>query len=105
MTLYVVATDNANYLFADQLAAQAYAKEHREAWANQCPGIGYVPIQARQVTRNTLRFVPPTRPEPIITLEWGPGQGKCNRVIRTVTQWWRDYWHWSDSDKPDSLMR
>jgi hypothetical protein len=89
--MFVVETQQANYLFACPGAAEAFAASQRRHWAEMCPGIGRVPIQPVPLAP-CHRFSTANADRP---LEPGSDSDeRCRRVQRHVHRWWaeRDRW-------------
>lgn len=90
MTLFVVETQRADYLFACPSAAESFAAGERRWWNEHCPGGGWGRIEpVALATRHQFN-----RTDPDCPLEPGPGQEYCRRVRRHVRRWWnaRDAW-------------
>ncbi len=90
MTLLVVETQSADYLFHCPSAAASFARQERQRWINSCPPMGTppifpVPMGSQHRFRTDFADTP---------LEAGPGQDRCRRVQRHVRRWWADRDAW-----------
>lgn len=91
--MFVVELQQADYLFASETEAEAFASEYREHLLDQCPNasvlIRPVPLGLQHRFRAEFADTP---------LEAGPGQQRCRRIQRHVHRWWRerDAW-WASS--------
>ena len=90
MTLLVVETQRADYLFACPSAAKSFAAGERRWWDEHCPGGRWGRIEPVALA-SRHQFNPDDSAHP---LEPGPGQGHCRRVRRHVRRWWsaRNAW-------------
>jgi hypothetical protein len=97
MSLLVVETQHADYLFACPSAAESFAAKQRRHWSEMCPGIGRVPIDPVPLTA-LHRFSASNENCP---LEPGPGQEHCRRVRRHVRRWWdaKDAWWNTEAER------
>jgi hypothetical protein len=92
MSLLVVETQRANYLFVCPSAAKKFAASEQQWWIDNCPGIGAVPIRPVPLGPEH-KFRVPNSPsagafssEPI-PLDALPSQLKCRRVQRRIMKW------------------
>jgi len=90
MSIYVVETQRADYLFGCPSAAESFAASKRRELSDLCPGMGPAPIDVVPMS-SRHRF---NQANPDCPLEAGPGQESCHRVRRHVRRWWteRDAW-------------
>jgi hypothetical protein len=96
MTLFVVETQNADYLFHCPSAAASFAAEKRRWWIENCPPMGTppifpVPMGPQHRFRTDFADTP---------LEAGPGQDSCSRVQRHVRRWWAERDAWWNAPQP-----
>jgi hypothetical protein len=94
MAMFVVETQQADYLFACPQAAKAFARAEEAHWQDMVEGIG--PLFIRPVALGPQhRFSPAHANTP---LEAGPGQEACKRVKRHVKRWWRERDAWWNAE-------
>ena len=105
MSLIVVETQTANYLFACPSAAEKFAASERQWWIDHCPGIGTVPIRPVPLGPEH-KFQAPNSPSTgafssnPIPLDALPSQLKCRRVQRRIMKWQSARDDWQDAVFP-----
>jgi hypothetical protein len=94
MSLLVVETQRANYLFACPSAANKFAASERQWWIDHCP-VPLGPEHKFRVPNSPSTGAFSSEPIPLDAL---PSQLKCRRVQRRIMKWQsaRDDW-WNSS--------